>query len=272
MVSQETTEGEQARTNRTKRARRRSSSAGRRRRSTRSNGKRLNSLVKGLPQECNAIALQQNNSVSYARTFQTPIYVNGHRLQAMVDSGSTGNFMAKALTEGKGFPTRKKSAAYELVAVDGQLLADQNGEVDRETEPLEVITQRHHETLTFDVIRMANHDIVLGMPWLRKHNPTVDWGQRTIKFKRCVCVTTAQPTHRQRSMVDEKQNRTTIARRELATSTKDDPNQESDSTSITEGQVSKKVGVIEGSNAPSENPRTSEKQIPDAYKKWKPLF
>ena len=70
------------------------------------------------------IALQQVNSVSYARTFQVSIYVNEHRLRAMIDSSATENFMTKTLIEKKNFSTRKKSVVYDLITIDEQLLAD----------------------------------------------------------------------------------------------------------------------------------------------------
>jgi len=56
----------------------------------------------------------------------------------MVDSGATGNFMAKTLVEREGYPTRKKSDAYNLVVVDGNPLIAGNGRVDRETKPLSI--------------------------------------------------------------------------------------------------------------------------------------
>jgi len=81
---------------------------------------------------------QQLNSTAHARCFTTPVKVNGRRLTAMVDSGATGNFMARALVEKKGYPTQKKPDAYNLMVVDGNPLLDGNGRVDKETKPLPI--------------------------------------------------------------------------------------------------------------------------------------
>ena len=81
---------------------------------------------------------QQLNSTAHARCFTTPVKVNGRRLIAMIDSGATGNFMARALVEREGYPTRKKPDAYNLVVVDGNPLPAGNGRVDRETKPLSI--------------------------------------------------------------------------------------------------------------------------------------
>ena len=107
------------------------------------------------------IALQQVNSISYARTFQVSIYVNEHRLRAMIDSSATENFMTKTLIEEKNFSTRKKSVVYDLITIDEQLLTDQDEKVNEKTKSLQVTTQRHYETFTFDVIRIISHDVVL---------------------------------------------------------------------------------------------------------------
>ncbi len=117
---------------------------------------------------------QQLNLTAHARCFTTPVKVNGRRLTAMVDSGATGNFMARALVEREGYPTQKKLDAYNLVVVDENPLLDGNGRVDKETKPLPIAIQQHHEELTFDIVGMATHDIVLGMPWLKQHNLEVD--------------------------------------------------------------------------------------------------
>jgi len=56
----------------------------------------------------------------------------------MVDSGATGNFMARALVEKKEYSTQKKPDAYNLVVVDGNPLPDRNEKVNKETKPLPV--------------------------------------------------------------------------------------------------------------------------------------
>jgi hypothetical protein len=40
----------------------------------------------------------------------------------------------------------------------------------------------HHESSSFDVCRIGHYPIVLGIPWLRRHNPTIDWQRNAIAF------------------------------------------------------------------------------------------
>ena len=46
--------------------------------------------------------------------------------------------------------------------------------VDSETMPLILAIQQHHENVCLDVVDMASHDVVIGTPWLEKHNPLID--------------------------------------------------------------------------------------------------
>lgn len=50
---------------------------------------------------------------------------------------------------------------------------------------------------------MANHDVVLGMAWLRQHNPTVDWMIGVLKFEQCNCAIATNPTRFTKQAVDE---------------------------------------------------------------------
>ena len=88
----------------------------------------------------------------------------------MIDSGASGNFISTSTVNRFGLATQSKEHGYELVAIDGLALPG----VSEETVPLQLVTQRHHEDIILDVVEMANHHIVLGMPWLRQHNPTID--------------------------------------------------------------------------------------------------
>ena len=191
----------------------------------------------------------------------------------MVDSDATENFMSQKLISRKGLATQRKKDAYDLTVIDGSPLPSEDGRVDTETIPLPIAIQHHHEELTFDIVRMATHDIVLGMPWLKKHNPEIDWTTRVLRFVRCSCVATIQPTHRQRSMVDEK-----TATREIAASNKDTLMTEVDSTGTSLGQQGQKVRVSEGLHAPSEilenvdTVRETPRHVSHIYTNWRHLF
>ena len=78
----------------------------------------------------------------------------------MIDSGATGNFISERLVSSAGLSTKRKRYSYQLQVVDGSDLLEGVGE---ETPFLSVIIQRHYEEIAFDIVRIATHDIVLGI-------------------------------------------------------------------------------------------------------------
>jgi hypothetical protein len=60
-----------------------------------------------------------------------------------------------------------------LMIVVGNPLPEESGRVEEETKPLPVAIQQHHGELTFDIVGMATHEIVLRIPGLKQHNPEV---------------------------------------------------------------------------------------------------
>ncbi len=91
--------------------------------------------------------------------------------------------MSRSLAKRGGFSTQRKSDTYTLMNVDGNPFTARDEKVDEETKPLPVAIQQRHEELTLDLVEMATHDTVLGMPWLKEHNPEVDWKVRVVKAK-----------------------------------------------------------------------------------------
>ena len=44
----------------------------------------------------------------------------------------------------------------------------------RRTLPLTVRIQEHEKKLVFNIMDLAGYDIILGDPWLKKYNPTIN--------------------------------------------------------------------------------------------------
>ena len=45
----------------------------------------------------------------------------------------------------------------------------------------------HRKTISFEVANLPNHEVLLRMPWLRNHNPKINWGQGKITFESNKC-------------------------------------------------------------------------------------
>jgi hypothetical protein len=58
------------------------------------------------------------------------------------------------------------------------------------TEKTPLITIRigsHEETLVIDVIKINDYNIILDLPWLRKHEPNISYKKGTVTFNNCDC-------------------------------------------------------------------------------------
>ena len=56
-----------------------------------------------------------------------------------------------------------------------------SGHVTHETVPLEIELEGHNSFLVFNVIKTPTSPVILGLSWLRKYNPDIDWN--TLKIK-----------------------------------------------------------------------------------------
>jgi hypothetical protein len=55
-----------------------------------------------------------------------------------------------------------------------------------ETEPVTIQLENHSEKLVMNVINIK-YNIILGLSWLVRHNPEIDWKERTLTFLNCEC-------------------------------------------------------------------------------------
>lgn len=119
---------------------------------------------------------------------QMEILLDGQKLEleAMVDSGAMGiGFMDRNLAKYKGLPVLSLNTPVKVKSVDGTACG--NGLI-TEKALLRVKIQDILEEVEFLIIDCPKTPIILGLEWLRKHNPVVDWGAGTLKFIRDIVV------------------------------------------------------------------------------------
>jgi hypothetical protein len=66
-------------------------------------------------------------------------------------------------------------------------MAENGGTVIKEITLISVDIQRHWERVNFDITRISTYDAVLGLPWLEKYNPTINYKDRIMVFDGCNC-------------------------------------------------------------------------------------
>ncbi len=95
-------------------------------------------------------------------------------VSALVDSGSSGNFISHDLLRRLHLPRQRQAQELRVETIQGKPLG--HGRVQFHTPPLKLqIGCLHEETISFLVLEGPTVDIILGRPWLTLHSPEVRW-------------------------------------------------------------------------------------------------
>ncbi|KAI2649350.1 Transposon Tf2-6 polyprotein [Labeo rohita] len=94
---------------------------------------------------------------------------------ALIDSGSAGNFIAGHLARRLRLRTEPTEWRYQVQSIDGKPLS--NRDVQRRAGPIQLdLGVCHQEEIWLLVLEGSMIDIVLGCPWLARHEPILSWG------------------------------------------------------------------------------------------------
>jgi hypothetical protein len=107
-----------------------------------------------------------------------------HHTTAMVDCRATEYFMDKKYAEQVGIPLDKKKIPRRVLAVDGREVA--SSPVTHDT-TVKLSTNNHRETIKLHCITISNSPIILRLPWLKKHNPKINWREGKVMFDSDKC-------------------------------------------------------------------------------------
>ena len=103
-------------------------------------------------------------------------------VEALLDSGVTGLVMSSEFARKQGFKLKKLERPMNVRNVDRSL---------NKEEPIEnmvevnIYYKGHKERMEIDVIGRQKWTVILGMPWLARHNPEIDWRTGEVKMTRC---------------------------------------------------------------------------------------
>src|SRR5690606_16939227 len=103
------------------------------------------------------------------------IKINGNPTTALIDSGSNGNYISPRIVNRYQLPWIQKEEPYPLATFDGSPVTYDGGMVRRETAHLTMTTGTRKEQVRFDITGTASYPVILGIPWLKKSNPRIDW-------------------------------------------------------------------------------------------------
>lgn len=103
---------------------------------------------------------------------------------ALLDSGTSTTFISKRVEDQMGLQACQFNEPIPLLHIDGT--ANTSGKILHYIYLDLVIPQAgHHSKTVFALTDMNDQDIILGIDWLQKHNPKIDWKEGTITLHCC---------------------------------------------------------------------------------------
>ncbi len=141
-------------------------------------------------------------SISSASSITLPVELISQnqavQTTALLDSGAAGNFIDSEFVGQLNLKLNPCNSSLAVEALDGRPLS--KGKILRLTEPVTLhIGTLHSEEIQFYVIHSPTHPLILGLPWLRTHDPQISWREGQITEwgpacqERCLSKITRKP-------------------------------------------------------------------------------
>jgi len=95
-----------------------------------------------------------------------------HNTTALVDGRAFENFIDKAYAEASGILMQQKATPRRVLTVDGSEVT--GGPVTHNAQ-VHLTINHHKEDIRLHCITIGNAPIILGLPWLKLHDPSIGW-------------------------------------------------------------------------------------------------
>src|ERR1700680_2080571 len=93
-------------------------------------------------------------------------------VKVLLDSGATGLLIDRKYAEGNGISMRQLDQPIRVYNVDGT--QNQGGSITHEA-TLMLLHNGHREKAVFEVCDLGKMAVIIGHPWLQKHNLEINW-------------------------------------------------------------------------------------------------
>jgi transposase InsO family protein len=123
-------------------------------------------------------------------------------MKALLDCGAEDNYVSARAVFLAGLQPLRKAKPFSISLANGEEMPGQEQITHEVTTVMEM--QGHTERITLDFFGLAIHDVILGLPWLRKHNPRIDWATNKLSFDCCGGRPHRMPPRGQSSKGDER--------------------------------------------------------------------
>jgi hypothetical protein len=90
----------------------------------------------------------------------------------MVNSGATGNYMNPGFIKKLGLLGKAKAVPEPITGLNRENLGTLS--ITTKSGTVLMVVLGHIERLNFNIIPTGRYDVVLGIPWLKNHNPAIN--------------------------------------------------------------------------------------------------
>jgi len=139
--------------------------------------------VKGTPLGSEYTPLEDADQMILPGTLHTTL--GSFPLQVLVDCGATGVFISDNLVEQLQLGKEPHPKPRPINVIDGRPIARPPT---HQTIPYALSLGEHSEFLTFTITSLGDYQVVLGMPWLRRHDPRPFWSKNQLQFASEYCL------------------------------------------------------------------------------------
>ena len=135
-----------------------------------------------VPDSCNNLTIQNvivhsTNHKHFSILITIESENTTEQTTALVDCGAEGLFIDTSIAH--KWRKHKMARLIKVRNVDSSL--NTNGEI-KERCLITLDCNGRRMTEWFCVTAIGNQNLILGLPWLEKHNPIVDWKEKTLEF------------------------------------------------------------------------------------------
>jgi len=103
-------------------------------------------------------------------------------VKALIDSGASSNFMHQETAEKLEVELTDRKEPQPVNNIQGKPL----GWISKYAK-VTMNIDAHQEEIKFNIIPLGIHGLVLGLPWLQKHDPEIKWSERKLKLGSTYC-------------------------------------------------------------------------------------
>ena len=106
-------------------------------------------------------------------------------VSALVDSGAEKSFVDDKFVATFQLRTKKVKNPMQVRLADGSL--SQTGIIDKSISLTLLSGDHHFEELSLKVMSIGGSTLILGLDWLKKHSPTINFEELSIDFNSTHC-------------------------------------------------------------------------------------